>query len=230
MSNPLVTPTSSSSAQPTQKRAQPQPKPQPLSASASSTVTSQPAPKRSHMRRRNASPKPSCSKKEKTLAKYAKKACQNRSKSETVCSSASCQPSTPNTASLMMPLADACSSATSQIPTIATKTTSTSVMTIPQAQNYLLQQRNVSPAPLQPSNPPVPITIDTLAYISEVYDSLFASQVSGSTPLLKNIRSILIKKLLLEHAAQELPFQSILSFEDLISFTILILQRTAILP
>ncbi len=79
-------------------------------------------------------------------------------------------------------------------------------------------------------NAALPFTIDPLAYISDVYDSLFASQVSGSTPLLKNIRSILIKKLLLEHAAQELPFQSILTFEDLISFTIFILQRTAILP
>jgi len=103
-------------------------------------------------------------------------------------------------------------------------------MTIPQAQNYLLQTSNVSPAPLQPSNPPVPITIDTLAYISDVYDSLFASQVSGSTPLLKNIRSILIKKLLLDQAAQQLLIHPILTFEDLITFTIDILHRTAILP
>jgi len=63
-----------------------------------------------------------------------------------------------------------------------------------------------------------------------VYDSLFASQVAGSTPLLKNIRSILIKKLLVEHAAQELPFHSLLTFDDLIAFTIHILQRTAIIP
>ena len=103
-----------SCAQPTQKRAQPQPLP--FCASTSSTLTSQPAPKRSHDRRRDASPKPTCStraKKEKTLAKYAKKACQNRSKLETVWSSARSQASTPNTASLMMPLANACSSATS---------------------------------------------------------------------------------------------------------------------
>ena len=76
----------------------------------------------------------------------------------------------------------------------------------------------------------MPITIDTLAYISDVYDSLFASQVAGSTPLLKNIRSILIKKLLLDQAAQQLLFHPILTFDDLINFTLDILHRTAILP
>ena len=112
---------------------------------------------------------------------------------------------------------------------MATKTTSTSMMTIPQAQNYLLQTTDVSPAPLQPTNPVVPITIDTLAYISDVYDSVFASQVSGSTPLLKNIRSILIKKLLLDQAAQQLLIRPILTFEDLNTFTLDILHRPAIL-
>jgi len=63
-----------------------------------------------------------------------------------------------------------------------------------------------------------------------VYDSLFASQVAGTTPLIKNIRSILIKKLLLDHAAQQLLFQSILTLDDLIAFTLDILHRTAILP
>ena len=103
-------------------------------------------------------------------------------------------------------------------------------MTIPQSQNYLLHTSNVSPAPLQPKNATLPITIDTLAYISDVYDSLFASQVTGSTPLLKNIRSILIKKLLLDQAAQQLLFHPILTFEDLSTFTLDILHRTAILP
>ncbi len=106
-------------------------------------------------------------------------------------------------------------------------------MVIPQTLNYLPQTSNVSPAPLslaQPTNAAVPITIDTLAYISDVYDSLFASQVAGSTPLLKNIRSILIKKLLLDQAAQQLLFHPILSFDDLINFTLDILHRAAILP
>ena len=75
----------------------------------------------------------------------------------------------------------------------------------------------------------MPITIDPLAYISDVYDSLFASH-AGTTPLIKNIRSILIKKLLIDHAAQELLFHPILTFDDLIAFTLDILHRTAILP
>ena len=72
--------------------------------------------------------------------------------------------------------------------------------------------------------------MDPFASISDVYDSLFASQVAGTTPLIKNIRSILIKKLLLEHAAPALPFHTLLTSDDLIAFTIHILQRTAIIP
>ncbi len=103
-------------------------------------------------------------------------------------------------------------------------------MALPQ---NLPQTNNVSPAPLplpQPTIVAVPITIDTLAYISVVYDSLFASQVAGSTPILKNIRSILLKKILLDQASQQLLFQPILTFDDLPSFTIDILRRTALLP
>ena len=85
------------------------------------------------------------------------------------------------------------------------------------------------PLPLS-TNVILPFTIDPLAYISDVYDSLFASQVAGTTPLIKNIRSILIKKLLLDQAAQELRFHSILTVDDLIAFTRNILHRTAIIP
>ncbi len=107
------------------------------------------------------------------------------------------------------------------------------MLTEPQPLNYLPQTSNVSPTPLplaQPANAAVPITIDTLAYISDVDDSLFASQVSGSTPLLKNIRSILLKKIVLYQAAQQLLFHPILTFDELIAFTLDILHRTAILP
>ena len=104
------------------------------------------------------------------------------------------------------------------------------MLTGPQPLNYMLQTSNFSPAPLQPTNAPLPFSIDPLDYISDLYDSLFASQVAGTTPLIKSIRSILIKKLLLDHAAQELPFQSLLTFDDLIAFTLNILHRTAILP
>ena len=103
-------------------------------------------------------------------------------------------------------------------------------MALPQ---YQPQTSNVSPAPLtlpQQTITAVPITIDTLAYISDVYDSLFASQVAGSTPILKNIRTILLKKIVLDQAAQQLLFHPILTFDDLTSFTIDILHRTALLP
>ena len=100
-------------------------------------------------------------------------------------------------------------------------------MALPQPINYLPQTSNVSPAALP--LPILPFTIDPVAYISDVYDSLFASQVTGTTPLIKNIRSILFKKLLLEHAAQELIFHSIFTFEDLTTFTLEILRRTAII-
>ena len=106
-------------------------------------------------------------------------------------------------------------------------------MAIPKTLNYLPQTSNVSPAPLllaQPTNAALPFQIDPLAYISDVYDSLFASQVAGTTPLIKSIRSILIKKLLLDHAAQQLLFQPILTFDDLIAFTLDILHRTTLLP
>ena len=96
--------------------------------------------------------------------------------------------------------------------------------------NCAPQTFNYPPAalPLPPATittiPALPITIYTLAYISEVYDSLFAPQVSGSPPLLKNIRTLLIKKRLLDHATQELIFRPISTFEDVVSFTLDILH------
>ena len=103
------------------------------------------------------------------------------------------------------------------------------MLTMPQTPNYLPQTTNVFPAPLQPTKAILPFTIDPLAYISDVYDSLFATQVAGSTPLLKNIRNILIKKLLLEHAAQELPFHPILTFDDHAMFNLYIMRQTVLL-
>ena len=113
------------------------------------------------------------------------------------------------------------------------------MLTIPQPLNYAPQTFNFPsatlplPLPLPLTNPTtspaVPITIDPLAYISEVYDSLFSAQVAGSSPLIKSIRNLLIKKLLLDHAAQELLFHPILTFDDLISFTLDILQRTSLI-
>ena len=196
----------------------------PLVASAS-TSSAPPTQKRTHVRRRDASPKPSCSTRstrKKTLAKMAKKVTASRSKSDTA-------PAIPR----------ACSSASSQTATSTTTQTSTPMLTIPQPLNYAPQTFNFPsatlplPLPLPLTNPTtspaVPITIDPLAYISEVYDSLFSSQVAGSSPLIKSIRNLLIKKLLLDHAAQELLFHPILTFDDLISFTLDILQGTSLI-
>ena len=95
------------------------------------------------------------------------------------------------------------------------------------------QTSNVSPAllplPLL-TNGALPFTIDPLAYNSDVYACLFASQVAGTTPLIKNIRTILFKKLLMDNATQELIFRPILNFEDVISFTLDILHQSALLP
>ena len=74
-----------------------------------------------------------------------------------------------------------------------------------------------------------PPIIDALSYVSDVFDNLFAHQVSGPTPLHKSIRVIMVRRLLLDHAAQELLVRTILSFDDLYNFIIGLLQRTRLL-
>ena len=92
----------------------------------------------------------------------------------------------------------------------------------------------VSSAPLVISSSNInlslePPIIDALSYVSDVFDNLFAHQVTGPTPVHKSIRVIMVRRLLLDHAAQELLVQSILSFDDLYNFIIGILQRTRLL-
>ena len=74
-----------------------------------------------------------------------------------------------------------------------------------------------------------PLIIDPLSYIPDVYDNIFAPQVSAQTPLLKSIRIVLIKKLLSDHANTELLNRSINCFEELHDFTLEILRRTSLL-
>ena len=74
-----------------------------------------------------------------------------------------------------------------------------------------------------------PPIIDALSYVTDVFDNLFAHQVSGPTPVHKSIRVIMVRRLLLDHAAQELQVHSILSFDDLYNFIIGLLQRTRLL-
>ena len=74
-----------------------------------------------------------------------------------------------------------------------------------------------------------PPTIDALSYVSDVFDNIFALQVSAPTPIHKSIRILMIKKLLLDHASQELLFHSISNFDELYNFIIDLFQRTQLL-
>ncbi len=74
-----------------------------------------------------------------------------------------------------------------------------------------------------------PLSVDAIAYVSDVFESVFATQINAPTPILKNVRTVLIKKLLLDHAAQELLTRQINTFEELHDFTVEILRRSALL-
>ena len=74
-----------------------------------------------------------------------------------------------------------------------------------------------------------PIPVDALSYIAAVYDDIFSRLVTGSTPLLKQIRSILIRKLLLDHATKELQTRAIFEFEQLHTFILEILRKTQLI-
>ena len=78
-------------------------------------------------------------------------------------------------------------------------------------------------------SPSIPISIDSLAYVAAVFDSIFAQLIDGTSPLHQNIRQILIKKLLLDHASQELLTGSILTFNDLQTFVLDVLRHTTLL-
>ena len=73
------------------------------------------------------------------------------------------------------------------------------------------------------------IPVDALSYIAVVYDEIFAILVTGSTPLLKQIRSVLIPKILLEHASQELQTRAILGFDQLHDFILEIFRKTQLI-
>ena len=74
-----------------------------------------------------------------------------------------------------------------------------------------------------------PLLIDPMSYISEVFDNIFAPQIIAQTPLLKQIRVILIKKLLFDHANNELLSRSLSCFEEVHDFTLEILSRSNLL-
>ena len=74
-----------------------------------------------------------------------------------------------------------------------------------------------------------PLLIDPMSYISEVFDNIFAPQIIAQSPLLKQIRVILIKKLLFDHANNELLSRSLSCFEEVHDFTLEILRRSNLL-
>ena len=75
----------------------------------------------------------------------------------------------------------------------------------------------------------LPITIDFMSYLNEVYDKVYAQYVTGSNPMLQNIRSVLIKKLLFDYATLELETHLITDFESLNEVVNLVLRRSGLL-
>ena len=75
-----------------------------------------------------------------------------------------------------------------------------------------------------------PLTVDAIAYVSDVFETVFSPQINGATPVLKTVRTVLIKRLLLDHAVQELLTRQIFTFEELHDFTVEILRRSALIP
>ena len=75
----------------------------------------------------------------------------------------------------------------------------------------------------------LPITIDFMSYLNEVYDMVYAQYLTGATSMLQNIRSVLIKKLLFDYANLELEIHPITDFESLNEVVNLVLRRSGLL-
>jgi len=75
-----------------------------------------------------------------------------------------------------------------------------------------------------------PLTFDPFSYLYEVFDLLFAPFVICATPLLQNIRCLLIKRYITDIARLELETHPITNFEALNDFVNIIFQRTGLLP
>ena len=75
-----------------------------------------------------------------------------------------------------------------------------------------------------------PLTFDPFSYLYEVFDFIFAPYVICATPLLQNIRCLLIKRYITDIATLELKTHPITNFEALNDFVNIIFQRTGLLP
>ena len=127
-----------------------------------------------------------------------------------------------------------CKSATDQTPSIPT-TSANSATTITQAphQASAASSTTTSQAPHSAAatltSPRIPISIDSLAYVAAVFDSIFAPLIDGSSPLHLSIRQVLIKKLLLDHASQEILTRTIITFDDLQTFILDVHRHTTLI-
>ena len=124
-----------------------------------------------------------------------------------------------------------CKSKTAATITIAPSSVS-AVLTTTQAslQTSAASSTTTSQAPATLTSSRIPISIDILAYVGTVFDTIFAPLIDGSSPMHQSIRQVLFKKLLLDHASQEMLSRSILSFEDLQTFILDILRDTSLIP
>ena len=75
-----------------------------------------------------------------------------------------------------------------------------------------------------------PLIIDPFCYLYQVFDIIFAPYVICATPLLQNIRCLLIKKYIADIASFELQTHPITNFEALNDFVNIIFQRRGLLP
>ena len=58
----------------------------------------------------------------------------------------------------------------------------------------------------------LPITNDLVSYLNEVYAKIYAQYITWARPMLENICSVLITKLLLDYATLELETHPITDF------------------
>ena len=75
----------------------------------------------------------------------------------------------------------------------------------------------------------LPITIDLVSYLNEVYDKIYAQNITGARSMLQNIRAVLITKLLLDYATLELETHPITEYESVAEVVNRVLRRSGLL-
>ena len=180
----------------------------PLASSSTQLPASNPV--RLHRRRGPAQKLTSVSKRRQTRATTQMKNVKSRSRSQ-------CKSATDQTASIPTTSANSATTIT-QAPLQASAASSTTTSQAPH-----------SAAAATLTSPHIPISIDSLAYVAAVFDSIFAPLIDGSSPLHQSIRQVLIKKLLLDHASQEILTRAIITFDDLQTFILDVLRHTTLI-